>query len=486
MTGDEERNVSVLLVEDSASDAELLLETLRETAGDLFQVTVLERLNEALRQLKTNSFDVLLLDLSLPDSAGMETFRAARAGAPHVPIVLLTGVDDEAVGVEAMRQGIQDYLVKGRADGPQIARAIRYAIERKRSEEALRRMEERLRQIQKLESLGVLAGGIAHDFNNLLTITLGHTELALAEAAARFARASPFAAGFDSTQRAAELSRQMLAYSGKQPLALEPLSLSGLVEKASRMLEVSVSRNARLNYQLAEDLPPVLGDATQMSQAMMNLVLNASEAIGERQGTITFAHAPGNAIGPPWTPSRWIGSCPKGSMFASKCRIPAAAWTARPWPRRLILSSPLNSSAGDLGLRSCKALFAGIREQLWWKANREKARPSASSCRRPRCRRGWKARKFRPSASRRGRHGAFCRGRRVGAGVGHAASQPPGFLGVAGRRWTGSSGTLPGASARDCVRDARFGHAAHGWRRGAPAAAPSATRPACDHLQRLR
>ena len=145
-------NVSVLLVEDSASDTALLLETLRETAGDLFRVTALERLDEALRQLKTNSFDVLLLDLTLPDSAGVETFRAARASAPHVPIILLTGVDDEALGVEAMRQGIQDYLVKGRADGRQIARAIRYAIERKRSEEALRRMEERLRQTQKLES----------------------------------------------------------------------------------------------------------------------------------------------------------------------------------------------------------------------------------------------------------------------------------------------------------------------------------------------
>jgi two-component system, cell cycle sensor histidine kinase and response regulator CckA len=284
-----EGNVSVLLVEDSASDASLLVETLRETAGDLFQVTVLERLDEALRRLKANSFDVLLLDLSLPDSAGVETFRAARAGAPHVPIILLTGVDDEAVGVEAMRQGIQDYLVKGRADGRQIARAIRYAIERKRNEEALRRMEERLRQTQKLESLGVLAGGIAHDFNNLLTITLGHTELALAEAPADSPARLHLQRILESTQRAAELSRQMLAYSGRQPLALAPLGLSGLVKKASRMLEVSISRKVRLSYRLAEDLPPVLGDAAQMSQAIMNLVLNASEAIGEREGTITLA-----------------------------------------------------------------------------------------------------------------------------------------------------------------------------------------------------
>jgi two-component system cell cycle sensor histidine kinase/response regulator CckA len=280
--------LNVLLVEDSASDAELLLETLREAAGDLFRITVLERLHEALRRLKTQPFDVLLLDLSLPDSSGVETFRTASASAPHLPIIVLTGVDDEAVGIEAMRQGIQDYLVKGRADGHQISRAIRYAIERKRSEEALRRMEERLRQIQKRESLGVLAGGIAHDFNNLLTITLGHTEMALAEVPAQSPLRPHLARVLESTKRAAELSRQMLAYSGRQPLALESLNLSALVRKESRVLETAISRNARLNYQLAEDLPPILGDAAQLGQAILNLVLNASEAIGEQPGTITL------------------------------------------------------------------------------------------------------------------------------------------------------------------------------------------------------
>jgi signal transduction histidine kinase len=281
--------VSVLLVEDSPSDTALLLETLRETAGDLFQVTALERLDEALRRLQTNIFDVLLLDLTLPDSTGVETVRAALASAPHMPIIILTGVDDEALGVEAMRQGIQDYLVKGRADGRQIARAIRYAIERKRGEEALRRMEEHLRQTQKLESLGVLAGGIAHDFNNLLAVSLGHTELALAEVPADSPVQLHLRRILSATQRAAELSRQMLAYSGKQPLTLETLSLSELVRKAGHMLEVSISRNARLSYRLEEDLPLVLGDSAQLSQVMMNLVVNASEAIGEREGAITIA-----------------------------------------------------------------------------------------------------------------------------------------------------------------------------------------------------
>ena len=284
----QEGKVNVLLVEDSASDTGLLMETLRDTAGDLFQVTALERLDEALRRLKTSAFDVMLLDLTLPDSEGVETFRAARAGAPHLPIILLTGVDDAAVGIEAMRQGIQDYLVKGHADGRQITRAIRYAIERKRSEEALRRMEERLGQTQKLESLGVLAGGIAHDFNNLLTVSLGHTELALQEVPPDSPAHLHLRRILGATRRAAELSRQMLAYSGRQPLALETLSLSGLVKKAKRIIEASISRKARLSYRLEEDLPLVLGDVTELSQVILNLVLNASQALGEAAGAITL------------------------------------------------------------------------------------------------------------------------------------------------------------------------------------------------------
>ncbi len=136
--------VKILLVEDSPSDAALLQESLLHDGGGAFAFTQVERWSEACARLKEKPFDVLLLDLSLPDSAGRETFVRARAQAPHLPIVVLTGQADEALGLEAVRHGIQDYLIKGQAYGRQTARAIRYAIERKQIETALKQAEANL------------------------------------------------------------------------------------------------------------------------------------------------------------------------------------------------------------------------------------------------------------------------------------------------------------------------------------------------------
>jgi len=150
-------HVNILLVEDSPSDAVLLQECLIENGQGRFEFTHVESLAEGLKHLRQGRFDVLLLDLSLPDSTGRETYLRARAEAPHLPIVVLTGVADEDVGLEAVRHGIQDYLIKGQAAGRQTARAIRYAIERKQMEESLqkaqadleRKVEERTAQLSE-------------------------------------------------------------------------------------------------------------------------------------------------------------------------------------------------------------------------------------------------------------------------------------------------------------------------------------------------
>ncbi|MGO8697266.1 MAG: histidine kinase [Limisphaerales bacterium] len=133
--------VKVLLVEDSPSDAALVQASLLESGLDQFEFTHEETLAGALRQARQNNFDVALLNLTLPDSAGQETFLRARMEAPGLAIVVMTSIADEAVGLEAVRHGIQDYLIKGQTEGRQTSRSIRYAIERKQGEDALRRAE---------------------------------------------------------------------------------------------------------------------------------------------------------------------------------------------------------------------------------------------------------------------------------------------------------------------------------------------------------
>src|ERR1051326_8511676 len=129
--------IRVLLVEDNPGDARLILEMLRETQDLDFELESLESLAPALARLSRTGVDVVLLDLGLPDSQGLETFSRVQAHLPNDPIVVISGLDDQSVALDAVRAGAQDYLVKGRIEGQLLARVIRYAIERKRAEARL-------------------------------------------------------------------------------------------------------------------------------------------------------------------------------------------------------------------------------------------------------------------------------------------------------------------------------------------------------------
>ena len=140
--------IKILLVEDSPSDAKLIKHELSEDRGYSFEVIWVSRVDEAISELNKQRFDVALLDLTLPDSDGIATFnRIHTAGPQQLPIIILTGTGNEEIGTEAISLGAQDYLVKGNADSKSLTRAIRYSIERKLTEEALRKSEEYFRSI---------------------------------------------------------------------------------------------------------------------------------------------------------------------------------------------------------------------------------------------------------------------------------------------------------------------------------------------------
>ncbi|MGE0598086.1 MAG: PAS domain S-box protein [Dehalococcoidia bacterium] len=159
---------------------------------------------------------------------------------------------------------------------------VRDISERKRSEAALR-------EAQKLESLGVLAGGIAHDFNNLLVGVIGNAGLAMDELSPESPARSLVREIEVTGKRAAELAHQMLAYSGKGRFSIEPLDVNAIVQEMTHLLSVSIRKGVLLRYNLSPGIPAVEADPTQIRQVVMNLVINASDAIGDRSGVTSIS-----------------------------------------------------------------------------------------------------------------------------------------------------------------------------------------------------
>ncbi len=278
--------LQVLLVEDSPSDAALLRESLSEGGPDRFEIVVAETLAQAVEGLGGRSYDVMLLDLSLPDSTGQETFLRARAAAPHLPVVVLTGTEDEAVGLEAVRHGIQDYMVKGQADGRLMARAIRYAIERKQAQEALARsrddlerlVQERTRELrQTVQELEHFSYALLHDLRAPLRALQGFSQLLLSECGECqspqnkdfFRRLSTTASRMD------RLVTDALSYSQavRQRLPLAPIDpvplLHYLIESYPNL------QPFKPHIRIEPPIARVLANEAGLTQCLSNLLANA-------------------------------------------------------------------------------------------------------------------------------------------------------------------------------------------------------------------
>jgi signal transduction histidine kinase len=292
--------VRVLLVEDSPSDAVLLQESLAETRPGEFNFTHVESWADAAQCLRQQQFDVLLLDLSLPDISGRETFVRARAEAPHIPIVVLTGEDNEELGLDAVRHGIQDYLIKGQAYGRQTVRAIRYAIERKQVEEALKRTEEALRESERqlrqwntelerrvAERTATLAETISdlEDFSHSITHDL-RAPLRAIRSFAQILGEECLVCGRSRAQehihritnaagRMDKLIQDVLQYSrlARSELRLGPVDVQALLRG---IIETYPSfQPPQVEIQIEGTLPRVLGNEAALTQCFSNLLGNA-------------------------------------------------------------------------------------------------------------------------------------------------------------------------------------------------------------------
>ena len=265
----------ILLVEDNPGDAYLIQEYLKAGGGTELGVEVVETLAAARERLMRNGIDLILLDLSLPDSIGLETFLQLFAQAPDVPIVVLSGLADEAVATRAVQAGAQDYLVKGDVDERLILRTLRYAYERAHT-------QRQLRTAQKMEAIGRLAGGVAHDFNNMLAVILGYSDMLLAQVEPGSLAQTELRELKAAGQRAATLTRQLLAFGRKQMISPRLLRLDELVNGIFGLLQQLLPPEIELDLRFAPHAGWVRADPSQLEQALVNLVMNARDAIGAK------------------------------------------------------------------------------------------------------------------------------------------------------------------------------------------------------------
>ena len=281
-----EQQFKVLLIEDNPGDARLIQESLSGTDGGSFEVEIADRLAPALRRLAGGGFDAVLLDLGLPDSNGPETFAQAKKEAHSVPIIVLTGLGDEALAVKMVQEGAQDYVTKPEVSGGILSRVIRYAIAREQAEQQIRAFNQELEQRVKVRTaeleaaykeMEAFSSAVSHDLRAPLRHINGYAAI-LAEALSP--EADPEVS--KCLARISEASTRMgaliddllkLSRAGQQMLTLETTALGMVVYRV--IAEMRRDTEGRSIEWKVDDLPSVLCDEGLVRQVLGNLIGNA-------------------------------------------------------------------------------------------------------------------------------------------------------------------------------------------------------------------
>lgn len=280
-----------LLISHNRADSEAIRIALSKADWPVFEITRADTLSDALVWSAEVEFDVILFDLSVPDSAGPESIRSLLEASASVAVVCLEDRDDEQLENEVFRLGARGYINKAELASGRFVRTIRQAIERGRTDRERERLERGLLRSQKIESLGRIAGGIAHDFNDLIVSILGNTELALLDLPMQ----SPLRAYLSEVQSAgqqvAELTHKLDIYAGTCRYNFEDIHLSRIVCDMSRPLRAATAKHPTLVYETngeSEATAWIAADVFQMRQAILSILTNAAEALPAESGVITI------------------------------------------------------------------------------------------------------------------------------------------------------------------------------------------------------
>jgi two-component system, cell cycle sensor histidine kinase and response regulator CckA len=270
-------SLRILLLEDDPSDAELVQATL-EADQLVCDVNIVKTRAEFLTSLESQQIDLVLADYKLPSFGGLSALKLLLSIRPDLPFIFVSGTFGEESAIEALKIGATDYVLKTRLSKlvPAVRRALREKVERQR----LIELEDALRQIQKMETLGQLTGGIAHDFKNMLMLITGNLEI-IEDAVPRdddntIRRALERArVGAD---RAAALTQRLLAFSRQQTLDPKPVQINELISPMADIWRQALGDAIRLDIDVPQRSPTIFVDPNQLENAVLNLILNARDA----------------------------------------------------------------------------------------------------------------------------------------------------------------------------------------------------------------
>lgn len=274
--------IKALLIEDNPGDQLLMQEMLGDTERAFLELECVERLSTGLARLGAGDIDIVLLDLTLPDSMGLDTFIHFQTQAPQVPVIVLTGLDDEEVAVQAVREGAQDYLFKGQFYDDVLIRAIRYAIERKRTEETLRQRTIEL-QARNAE-LDAFAHTVAHDLKNPLGAIIGFADLLVRkhDQVPPHRQVQYLEFILQGSQKMSDIIEALLLLSQvrTQEVEIVPLDMEEIIAEVLQRLAPMIDQY-QAEVTLPDAWPTALGYAPWIEEVWINYINNALKYGGQ-------------------------------------------------------------------------------------------------------------------------------------------------------------------------------------------------------------
>jgi signal transduction histidine kinase len=266
------QKLKVFFLEDNPDDVELELHELKKGGFDV-SFEVARNKEEFFEKLQDIDADIVLADYVLPDITGIEAIHICQEKKIDVPIIFITGIGNEQIAVDSLREGAIDYILKKNIVGlsARVSRAIEIWAERKAKERAdaeRQRFQKLLFQAQKMESVGRLASGIAHDFNNILTGILGFSELSLQDTP----EDSPFCEKLRTMitlcNRGAALVKQLLIFGRKIPAELKKININSFIEETMGLLKHAVKEGVEIKLNFHDGIPEILADIGQLTQVL--------------------------------------------------------------------------------------------------------------------------------------------------------------------------------------------------------------------------